>query len=65
MKVSQLIKYLQKLDQKSTVLISRDEEGNGFGTIVPQSFDTQYADNVVIIFPWKTSDDIEYLVKQK
>jgi hypothetical protein len=34
MTVQQLIKYLQQRDPKATVLVSRDEEGNGFSPLV-------------------------------
>ena len=33
MKVAKLIKRLSKLDQQLEVLISRDEEGNGFNML--------------------------------
>lgn len=34
MTIKQLISYLEKRDPKATVLVSRDEEGNGFSPLV-------------------------------
>ena len=57
MKVKELTKILKTLPQDANVYISRDEEGNGFGSIEEGkeysslSFDKEK--NILVIFPWE------------
>lgn len=58
MKISECIKVLQRIEKERgdlKVYMSRDEEGNGFGTLSDKSFDvTRLEDGTcVILFPWE------------
>ena len=57
MTVKELINFLKQdgnADGDKQILIARDEEGNGFGTVEEGSIEV-YKDKV-IIFPWKQID---------
>lgn len=49
--VKDLIIELQKLDQTKEVYLSRDEEGNGYGTISEDSINQ--TSKAVIFYPWE------------
>lgn len=51
MNVKDLIIELQKLDQTKEVYLSRDEEGNGYGTISESSINQ--TTKAVILYPWE------------
>lgn len=54
MKVKELILKLGKLNQDAEVYVSRDEEGNGYGTISPKSIHSYgKCGRSVVIFPWE------------
>lgn len=64
MKVSDLILVLQKLDQNKEVVISADEEGNGYHSIDTQTV-TEYGKSVIISpFEEYISDDRVFTKKE-
>ena len=55
MKIKKLIKELKKYDQEAEVYLSRDNEGNSFGTVSPAF---GFEKNFVTIYP--EQEGIEY-----
>ena len=58
MKVKDLIEILRQHDQDREVYLSRDCEGNGFGTIEESSFE-EYRENILLIYPEEEYVDLE------
>ncbi len=65
--VKELIGMLKRLEQDALVLLSRDEEGNGFGTISKDGFyekfkrqdDLGELPSVYVIYPFDEFCDLE------
>ncbi|MCK9318909.1 hypothetical protein [Methanoculleus sp.] len=58
MKVKELIEILKQQDQDREVYLSRDCEGNSFGTIGESSFE-EYRENILLIYPEEEYVDLE------
>jgi hypothetical protein len=58
MKVKELIEILKQQDQDREVYLSRDCEGNSFGTIEESSFE-EYRENILLIYPEEEYVDLE------
>lgn len=56
--VKELITHLQTLDEEAQVYVSRDEEGNGYGTISVNSIEVGELDKAIAIYPVR--EHIEY-----
>ena len=51
MKVKELIQILVKIDQDKEVFVSRDEEGNGYGTLDKSSVEDN--GKSVVLYPYE------------
>lgn len=49
--VAELIAVLNKYPQDAQVFISRDEEGNGYGTLADTAIEHGTLDNVIVLYP--------------
>lgn len=56
MKVKELVEILKKLNQDKSIFLSHDSEGNSYGTITEDSFES--TEDFYIIYPYE--EYIEY-----
>ncbi len=54
--VDDVVARLIKLPHDTKIFMSRDSEGNGYGTLNETSFSVEPLDNAIILFP-----NVEYL----
>ena len=63
MKIKELISILQDIEKEfgnKEVYLSRDSEGNGFGTLDAKgSFSIGKEDNQLILFPWEEGIELD------
>jgi len=60
MKVKELIKILGQLDQEKTILLSKDEEGNGFGHVDTELSNVE--NKAYVLYPFSEKQSPEELI---
>lgn len=56
--VDELISVLMKYPQDTKIYMSRDEEGNGYGTLAADGIGSSRLDKAIILYP--ISEGLEY-----